>query len=82
MATGVNLQTGTSFIGVIAATFGNVADVLDRQLQMKMIEVGKTAKLSYLKGWTKRISLGGLYGGAILLAAVEWMKAYNAWQKR
>lgn len=81
VATGANLQTGTNFIGVIAATFGNVADVLDRQLQMKMIEVGKTAKLSYLKGWTKRISLGGLYGGAILLSAVEVFKAYDAFKK-
>ncbi len=81
MVTGVNLQTGTNFIGVIAATFGKVPDVLDRQLRMKIAQVGKTAKLTYLKGWTKRVASGGLYGGAILLAVVEWMKAYNAFKK-
>ncbi|WP_180174064.1 hypothetical protein [Acinetobacter sp. YH01024] len=45
----MNLQTGTNFIGVIAATFGKVADVLDRQLKMKMLQVGESAKLRYLK---------------------------------
>ncbi|QOW51430.1 hypothetical protein G0029_16685 (plasmid) [Acinetobacter sp. YH12138] len=45
----MNLQTGTNFIGVIAATFGKVADVLNRQLQMKVLQVGESAKLRYLK---------------------------------
>ncbi|WP_227591933.1 MULTISPECIES: hypothetical protein [unclassified Acinetobacter] len=60
----MNLQTGTNFIGVIAATFGNVADVLDRQLQMKVLQVGESAKLRYLKGWATRIARGGLYWNA------------------
>lgn len=76
MVTGVNLQTGTNFIGVIAATFGNVADVLDRQLQMKVLQVGESAKLRYLKGWATRIARGGLYGGATIFAALEFK---NAW---
>ncbi|WP_257222643.1 MULTISPECIES: hypothetical protein [unclassified Acinetobacter] len=77
----MNLQTGTNFIGVIAATFGKVADVLDRQLKMKMLQVGESAKLRYLKGWAKRIACGGLYGGAILLAIVEIFKANDAFKK-
>lgn len=81
VATGVNLQTGTNFIGVIAATFGNVADVLDRQLQMKILQLGETKSLVKLQG---RYALGakiGLYGGAILLAIVEIFKAYDALKK-
>lgn len=80
-AKGFNLQTGTNFVGVIAATLGNIADVMDRQLHMKMAQVGETAKLTYLKGWTKKITKVGLYGGALLLAAVEVFKGNDALKK-
>lgn len=81
VATGVNLQTGTNFVGVIAATFGNVADVLDRQLKMKIAQLGESPALKLKQLRMERFAKIGLYGGALLLAFVEWMKAYNAWQK-
>ncbi len=81
VATGVNVQTGMNFVGVIAATLGNIADVMDRQLHMKIAQIGETAKLTFLKGWAKRIAIGGLYGGAILLAAVEVLKGNDALKK-
>jgi len=80
-AKGINLQTGTNFVGVIAATLGNIADVMDRQLQMRILQLGEIKSLVKLQG---RYAVGakiGLYGGALLLAVVEWMKAYDAWQK-
>ncbi len=81
VATGVNRQTGMNFIGVIAATLGNVADVMDRQLQMKILQLGEIKSLVKLQG---RYAVGakiGLYGGAVLLAAVEVFKAYEAYKK-
>lgn len=81
MVTGVNLQTGTNFIGVIAETFGNVADVLDRQLKMKIAQLGESPALKLKQLRMERFAKIGLYGGALLLAFVEWMKAYNAFKK-
>lgn len=48
---------------------------------MKILQVGESAKLRYLKGWTTRIARGSLYGGAILLAIVEIFKANDAFKK-
>ncbi|EPG37511.1 T6SS effector BTH_I2691 family protein [Acinetobacter colistiniresistens] len=81
IATDINRQSVTNLIGVFGATLGNVADVMDRQLQMKILQLGEIKSLVKLQG---RYALGakiGLYGGAILLAGVEWMKAFDAWQK-
>ena len=43
---------------------------------MKILQVGESAKLRYLKGWTTRIARFGLYGGATIFAALEFK---NAW---
>lgn len=81
LRSGFSWQTVANFTGVIAATFGNIADVMDRQLKMKISQLGSTKALDKLQ---KRYGLGakvGLYAGAILLALIELMKAGNAIKK-
>ena len=80
-ATNYKSQAGVQFVGMIVSAFGGIADVFDRQLQMKILQLGSTSNLNVSQRYVSLFAKGALYSGAVILAGVEFYKAYNAFQK-
>lgn len=78
MTSGFNSQTGVVFIGMIVSALGGVADVLDRQLKMRMGLLSSSVEIEIAQKITKYTARYALYAGALILAGVELKKAYGA----